>query len=200
MVGMQGPGYAAIVLAGGAGKRLGGPAKPILEVGGRPMLHRVLDAVADASPQIVVGPPELPLPPHVLYTQEQPPGGGPAAATAAGLARLPAHSAFVALLAADLPLFTTEAAGRLRRAANGTEVDGAVFVDDTGRLQWLCGVWRTSALRARLAALGSDPAGTSLRALLGELRIAQVSVPAPDPPPWFDCDTRADLRHAERWT
>jgi molybdenum cofactor guanylyltransferase len=41
-------GYAAIVLAGGEGRRLGGPGKPGLAVGGRSMLARVLDSVADA--------------------------------------------------------------------------------------------------------------------------------------------------------
>jgi molybdopterin-guanine dinucleotide biosynthesis protein A len=81
-------GYAAVILAGGAARRLGGVSKPMLPVGGRSMLARVLAAVPDARPRVVVGPPELALPPGVLRAQEQPPGGGPVAATAAGLARL----------------------------------------------------------------------------------------------------------------
>jgi molybdopterin-guanine dinucleotide biosynthesis protein A len=51
-----------VVLAGGAARRLGGAPKPALAVGGQPMLTRVLAAVADADPRIVVGPPDLPLP------------------------------------------------------------------------------------------------------------------------------------------
>ncbi len=81
-------GYAAVILAGGAGRRLGGAGKPMLAVRGRPMLERVLDAVADADVTIVVGPPTLPLPGGVVRVSEEPPGGGPVAATAAGLAAL----------------------------------------------------------------------------------------------------------------
>ncbi|MCW2566643.1 MAG: molybdopterin-guanine dinucleotide biosynthesis protein MobA, partial [Mycobacterium sp.] len=50
-------GYTAVVLAGGRARRLGGIAKPAVDVGGRPMLARVLAAVADAGHVIVVGPP-----------------------------------------------------------------------------------------------------------------------------------------------
>ncbi|MCO7220460.1 NTP transferase domain-containing protein, partial [Klenkia sp. PcliD-1-E] len=40
------PAYAAVVLAGGRAARLGGRAKPQLDVGGRTMLAAVLAAVA----------------------------------------------------------------------------------------------------------------------------------------------------------
>jgi molybdopterin-guanine dinucleotide biosynthesis protein A len=192
-------GYAAVVLAGGAGKRLGGVTKPALAVAGRPMLHRVLAAVADASPRVVVGPPELPLPAGVARTREEPPGGGPVAATAAGLALVPAGVGYAALLAADLPLLTDEAVRQLRAAARARGRAGAVFVDGDGRPQWLCGVWRTGALRASLAALPEGPAGVSLRVLLGDLPAATVTAAGPGPPPWWDCDTGEDLRRAERW-
>ncbi|MEU7714826.1 NTP transferase domain-containing protein [Micromonospora chalcea] len=108
-------GYAAVVLAGGAARRMGGVDKPGRPVGGRPMLHRVLAAVADADQRIVVGP-SGPLPDGVRTTREEPPGGGPVAATAAGLALLDPATTTVALLAADLPLLTAAAVTELRRA------------------------------------------------------------------------------------
>ncbi|MFG1738268.1 molybdenum cofactor guanylyltransferase [Micromonospora chalcea] len=108
-------GYAAVVLAGGAARRMGGVDKPARPVGGRPMLHRVLAAVADADQRIVVGP-SGPLPDGVRTTREEPPGGGPVAATAAGLALLDPATTTVALLAADLPLLTAAAVTELRRA------------------------------------------------------------------------------------
>jgi len=191
-------GYAAMVLAGGAGRRLGGTDKPALTVAGQPMLHRVLAAVADAAPRIVVGPPGLPLPAGVTRTREEPPGGGPVAALAAGLALVPAGTPELALLAADLPFLTAEAVRRLRAAAAGQA--GAVFVDDTGRPQWLCGVWHTDRLRAGLAALPGGPAGIPLRRLLADLNAARVTAAGSGPPPWWDCDTEADLRQAERWS
>ncbi|WBB78374.1 NTP transferase domain-containing protein [Micromonospora sp. WMMD882] len=82
-------GFAAVVLTGGAARRLGGVDKTGLTVGGRPMRDRVLAAVADAAPRIVVGPDVVGVPPDVRTTRETPAGGGPAAAIAAGLALLP---------------------------------------------------------------------------------------------------------------
>lgn len=108
-------GYAAVVLAGGAARRMGGVDKPARPVGGRPMLHRVLAAVADADQRIVVGP-SVPLPDGVRTTREKPPGGGPVAAIVAGLALLDPATTTVALLAADLPLLTAAAVTELRRA------------------------------------------------------------------------------------
>ncbi|WP_338090462.1 molybdenum cofactor guanylyltransferase [Planosporangium thailandense] len=215
-------GYAAVVLAGGESRRLGGRDKPGLPVGGRPMLRRVLDAVADAAPRVVVGPARSGLPADVVQAREHPPGGGPVAALAAGLATLVAGSGqvagsgeaagsgkaagsgevagFVAVLAADLPFLTAAEIGALRRAAATGGLDGAVLVDAEGRQQWLCGVWRTAALRDRVAEL-DPPAGRSMRALMSGLRVRGVDHPATAfPPPWYDCDTEDDYRRAEEWT
>jgi molybdopterin-guanine dinucleotide biosynthesis protein A len=203
------PGYAAMVLAGGAGRRLGGVAKPALRLGGRTLLERVLAAVPDARPRIVVGPAQLAsgLPVDVATTSEEPPGGGPVAAAAAGLAMLPPGMGFVALLAADLPFLTRSAVSDLRRVAAAPTLDGALFVDAEGRRQLLCGVWRVSSLTSRIGALRAERGrldGVALRDLVTGLRIGQI--PAyrragadTGPPPWFDCDTDADLTSAERW-
>ena len=77
---------AAVILAGGQGRRLGGRDKPALLVGGRTLLDRALDAVSGV-PVVVVGPPRA-LPAGVFRVAEDPPGGGPAAAVAAGLRRV----------------------------------------------------------------------------------------------------------------
>ncbi|RLP87195.1 bifunctional protein IspD/ispF [Micromonospora sp. BL4] len=220
--------YAAVVLAGGAARRMGGVDKPALPVGGRPMRDRVLAAVADATPRVLVGPPGI-VPDGVLVIREDPPGGGPVAATAAGLALLDPDTALVALLAADLPLLTRSAIGDLltqltlegvgavpagggappappaRMGVAGSEQrpDGACFVDADGRRQSLCGVWRVAALRAgldRLAAeRGGSLAGAPVRALLAGLVVREVPWSGDGAPPWFDCDTDEDVRRAEEW-
>ena len=185
------PPYTAVVLAGGRAARLGGQAKPQLEVGGRTMLAVVLAAVADAERRIVVGPPQ-PAPDDVLQVREQPPGGGPVAALRAGLAEV--RTDVLALLAGDLPFLTAELVGQLRTRLTG---DGVLVLDDTGRDQLLLGVWRTAALRAAVA----DSAGpTSLRKVLAPLSVRRLrpSVPAGAPAPWLDCDTPADLARARR--
>lgn len=194
-------GFAAIVLAGGAGRRLGGPAKPTLPVAGHRMLDRVLRAAAEAAPVVVVGKAPGDLPAAVLTTLEDPPGSGPVAATAAGMALLPDDADHVALLAADLPLLTPAAIAHLRRQLAASTVDGVLYVDADGRRQLLCGLWHAASLRAaldRLAARRGLP-GASMRALLADLDVREVAWTEPGPPPWFDCDTDEDLRQAEEW-
>jgi molybdopterin-guanine dinucleotide biosynthesis protein A len=192
--------YSALILAGGAGRRLGGRDKPALSVGGTPMLDRVLAAVAGAAERVVVGPDNLVVPDGVRRVSEQPPGGGPVAAIAAGLPLVTTDQ--VALLAADLPFLTPDAVAGLRTAlAAQAAVDGVVFVDGDGQRQTLCGVWRAGALRERLRRLEPDGpfAGRSLRDLLAGLRVGEAVHRAGGPPPWYDCDTQAELDQAERW-
>lgn len=197
---------------------MAGAEKPSLPVAGRPMLHRVLAAVADASPRVVVGPAGLALPHGVLLTREHPPGGGPVAAAAAGLELVGEGTQIVALLAADLPLLTASAVAALRDALRERGVDGACYLDEGGRRQLLCGAWRLASLRAALHRLdgerlraspadrdglssgrGEGLSGASMRTLLAGLTVVGVSWAQPGPPPWFDCDTDADLRRAEEW-
>ncbi|MET7461892.1 NTP transferase domain-containing protein [Nonomuraea sp. NPDC005501] len=95
-------GYDVVVLAGGEARRLGGADKPGLVVGGRTLLERVVAAVPGAGRVVVVGP-ERELP-GVVFTREDPPGGGPVPALRAGLREVTAPR--VVLLAADLPFLT----------------------------------------------------------------------------------------------
>ena len=191
---------AAVVLAGGAARRLGGMAKPALTIGGRPLLVRVLDALAAADPRIVVGPAELAalLPAAVRLTQESPAGAGPVAAVCAGVRLLPAGVDHVAVLSADLPFLTaTVVSGLSNGLAGGADV--AVLVDGGGRPQWLCAVWRRASLDRRLAAVG-DPGGVRVRDLVGDATVQELAMAAgTGPPPWLDCDTADDLRRAEEW-
>jgi hypothetical protein len=153
------------------------------------MLDRVLFAVAGAQHRVVVGPSTLPVPPGVWRVSEEPPGGGPVAAVAAGLAMLdslaspPAESPgagqapdtlgsggprFVALLAADLPFLTSNAVARLLSALVQSTADGALYVDGSGRRQTLCGAWRIHALKNRLAALSATRESTTGANAIGE--------------------------------
>lgn len=180
------PPYDAVVLAGGDARRLGGVDKPGLAVGGAPMLESVLDALCDAATVVVVGP-RRDLRRDVRWAREDPPGGGPAAALAAGLPLVSAD--LVAVLAADLPLLRAAHVGLLVEAVADS---GAVLVDDSGAPQWLCGVWRTEVLRGLPLV-----AGGSLRRALAPLAPVAVRV---DDRAWFDCDTEDDLRAARGMT
>ena len=192
------PAYAAIVLTGGQARRLGGVHKPGLLVGGRSLAARVLDAVGDAQQVVVVGP-AVPGVRVDLVTREEPPGSGPVAALAAGL---PAVSApVVATLGGDLPFLDAATVLDLRSALEAEPGAGAaLLVDDAGRDQPLCAVWRTGALRAALAEVG-EPAGVPVRAVVAAAGtvVRRATAVRHGPPPWFDCDTDEDLTTARAW-
>lgn len=156
---------AAIVLAGGRGRRLGGVDKPALRIGNRTLLDVALAAVAGA-PAVVVGP-DRDVPPGVTVVREDPPGGGPAAAIAAGVAALPElpDDGLVVVLAADLPAIDPATVDGLCGRVTTT---GAVLLDDRGRRQWLAGAWRHRAL-AGAVRRRTDWQGCSVRELLGPL-------------------------------
>jgi molybdopterin-guanine dinucleotide biosynthesis protein A len=176
-------GFAGIVLAGGAARRLSGVDKPELRVGGRSLLSRAVEALAGAERVVVCGP-RRPGYPAVVWTREATPGSGPVAALAAGLAET--EAAQVVLLAADLPGIRRSTVERLR-AALSADVDGAVLVDEAGERQWLASAWHADAVRR---ALPARPENASLRRTLGGLRLAEV--PA-EPGESEDIDTPEDL-------
>jgi molybdopterin-guanine dinucleotide biosynthesis protein A len=186
--------WAAVVLAGGRGRRLGGMDKPSLAVGGRTLLDAVLAACHGAEPIVVVGPRRA-TGTAVRWAREEPPYGGPLAALAAGLRAAPSSADVTAVLAADLPNLGPHTVRRLRAAldgarAGGMPADGAVLVDEQNHPQWLCGVWRTAGLRAALDAAG-ELADRPLRAVLSTLTVVQVEAEEGEA---FDVDTAADLR------
>ena len=181
---------AAVILAGGAGRRLGGVDKPGLEVGGRTLLDRALAATADANPVVVVGPAK-PTAREVRWAREDPLGSGPVAAVVAGLRQLDEEPDLVALFAADLIGLRSDTLDRLIQAM-AAEHDGAALTDDTGHPQWLASVWRREQLSQ---ALPEDPDGKSLRSVLGRLR--RSDVPA-RPGESADVDTPADLAQARQ--
>lgn len=182
------PGYDAIVLAGGGGRRLGGVDKLAQRVGGASLLERVVAAVSGARRVVVVGPPRpVPASVDVTWCVEDPPGGGPVAAVAAGL---PATSAqIVVVLGADLP-WIGPAVPVLVSAAPDAGV--AALTDRDGRVNHLAAAWRRSALTAALAALPAVE-GAAMRVLVEGVELVRV----PDDDRWGDdCDTWDDIAAA----
>jgi molybdopterin-guanine dinucleotide biosynthesis protein A len=150
----------------------------------------VLLAVSAATNRIVVGPVRHGLG-EPIYRQEQPPASGPVAGIAAAMELI--EQPLVAVLAADLP-FIGRGLNELRSAMMNEGNDAAVFVDTTGRVNYLASVWRAPALRAALARIG-EPAGVPVRALYEAVTTAHI--------PDFDAvgadvDTPDDLAAAEQ--
>lgn len=71
--------------------------------------------------------------------------------------------------------------------------DGWCLIDSQQRLQWLFGLYRTEALEQAVRVLG-DPADSSMRRLLGSLRLQPVPAPAHV---FADINTPEEL---SRWT
>jgi molybdenum cofactor guanylyltransferase len=190
--------WTALVLAGGRSSRLGGADKTRLDVGGRTLLEHALAAVAGAGLTVVVGPRQDLDRAEVRWVREDPPGGGPVAALAAGLAAVDRDHPTAVLLAADQPGVTVATVRRLRAAlAASPGASGALLVDAGGRRQWLAGAWRVAALRA---ALPAEPHGAALRRVLGALHTVEVPARAGEAD---DVDTADDLaaaraRHDDR--
>ncbi|MFF0163184.1 NTP transferase domain-containing protein [Streptomyces sp. NPDC005263] len=192
--------FDAVVLAGGAARRLGGADKPGMRVGGRALLDRVLAACADARTTVVVADPRPTVRP-VTWARERPPGGGPVAALYAGLRYTTAQH--VVVLSADLPFLTEEPVRRLLTTLGTSGAEGVLLTDTDGRDQPLVAAYRTSALRRELTALGGMPVkggpaesggltGLPLRRLTAGLDLTRV----PDPVASFDCDTWDDIATA----
>jgi molybdopterin-guanine dinucleotide biosynthesis protein A len=188
--------YTAIVLAGGAGERLGGADKATIEIAGATLLERTLDATRGAVATVVVGPARE-VRAGVLVVQEEPPGGGPVAAVAAGLRASVSESAthIVVVLACDMPLIDTAALDSLvRELVDREDVDAALYVDSDGRSQYLAAAYRRGRLSDAIEANG-DVEGASMHAVVARLTAAEI---AAHPDLTLDCDTWQDVERTRR--
>jgi molybdopterin-guanine dinucleotide biosynthesis protein A len=201
--------FDGVVLTGGRALRLGGRDKPMITIGGRSLLDRVLAALTAAEHVIVVGPDPVERRPvvqtrvvqtrvvqtRVVQTREDPPGGGPVAALATGLAAVVVPQ--VVTLAGDLPFVTPGTVATLVDSLTGAVA--AIGTDASGRDQPLLAAYDVAALAA---ALPAEAAGTSLRALVARLEehgpVVRVRLEG-TPPPWWDCDTDEDVATARAW-
>ncbi|KAA0933810.1 molybdenum cofactor guanylyltransferase [Streptomyces apricus] len=184
-----GDGHDAVVLAGGAARRLGGADKPGVRVGGRALLDRVLAACSGAATTVVVAEPRSTARP-VEWAREDPPGGGPLAALDAGLRHTSA--AYVVVLSADLPFLDGGTVRALLTSLQKGYADGVLLTDPDGRDQPLVAAYRRSALLRELTALRAEQGeltGLPLRRLTGALELTRIT----DPVASFDCDTWDDI-------
>lgn len=143
-----------MVLCGGRASRFGSD-KTAAPLGGWPVLDVVLAALPASWAVVCVGPARATERPGVRWTRERPPGGGPVAAVAAGLALVESDTAV--LIGGDMP-FAGELAPALVAVLDGWARDGPApdATDETG----------TDARGVPATDAGAGPAGD----------------PAPEPP------------------
>jgi molybdenum cofactor guanylyltransferase len=183
----------AVVLAGGASRRFR-PNKLAERLDGEPLLDRVLASLPErVETVIVVGAAREVIRP-VIFTSEQPAGGGPAAALVAGLRRALEESGdAVVTLPGDAPLAGKAAGILLSRLESEPSTEAVVGVDASGREQPLQLALRPAAARNVVETAGSSgAAGLSARRLLDSLRPGLVSQRL-EPAELWDIDTRDQL-------
>jgi len=187
-----------VVLAGGAGRRLGGADKARLAVGGRQLLERAFVALAPAARIAVAGGGRIhpaDLPDRVVLADPRP-DRGPLGGIAAALAWAEAGGARWLLTApVDAPFLTPiiyEAL--LADLAANPDAAAAIAVAD-GREQWLA-----AALRPRLAASARRALDTPDLAVARFLEASGLRrVPIPNASNAFlNVNTPSDLAAAER--
>ncbi|WP_433200547.1 NTP transferase domain-containing protein [Nocardia sp. CA-107356] len=180
----------AIVLAGGRASRMGGVDKPAIIIGGRSMLEAALAAVTRCARTVVVGPHRHELQADIVQVREVPPGSGPVAAVGAGLRALgPTAAPLVVVLAADLPFLSESTVMELIRYGTESGADAVFAADESGRPQYLIGVWRRTALAAaleRLDSLTNQPMKALIPADTVTVTMAGIA----------DCDTEEQVRRA----
>lgn len=158
---------AGIILAGGAGRRMGGLDKAALRVGGVTLLDRVLGAARPVCDRlVVVGPARPTAVTGVAFVAEAEPGGGPAPAVLAGIGAAPGCQVAL-VLSVDLPLLATADLRRLLDALGaGADAAAAGGADGAGGgPNPLLAAYRVPALAARWAATDLG-AGSPARRLL----------------------------------
>lgn len=192
---------AAVVVAGGASRRLNHVPKASLSDGTSTLLDCALEAVAAASPRVVVGPESLPLPTGVLRTREDPPFSGPAAAIHAGLECIAADCErsqvplpeWCLILGVDTPRIAPAvqqliaAARAAEQAATATPTDSEALTDSEasagfwgvseGIYQPLVGIYRFDSIRSVFSTGTTD---ASVRSFLRRLNPVAVQMSAAD--------------------
>ncbi|HEY6687171.1 MAG TPA: NTP transferase domain-containing protein [Propionibacteriaceae bacterium] len=183
----------AVVLAGGASQRFP-PDKLAQLVDDEPLLNQALASLPAEFVVVVVGSVREVARP-VIFTSEDPPGGGPAAGLAAGVRRALAESAdAIVVLPADAPLGGQAARTLLSRLDEEPSAEAVVGVDAQGREQPLQLALRPAAAEALVAAAGpGGAAGVSARRLLDALRPGLVSHELAPAELW-DIDTPEQLQ------
>jgi len=188
MVEVVGVQHDAVLLAGGRASRMGGVDKTAIVTDGLALSDHAVAAAARARTVVLVGLRDgRTAPDGVVATREDPPFGGPVAGIVAGLTAVAEPAPWTLVLACDLvqPERAVDAllgAAEDRADADGSDtdgldVDGFVAVDEDGRRQPLLALYRSTALRDAVAALG-DPDGAAVRRLTAALRLVEVPLSA----------------------
>lgn len=184
-----------VVLTGGAGRRLGGQDKALIQLAGEPLLARTLRTLQDVTEtQLVVGHPDRHAGFGATVVSDQRTGAGPLAGLETAL--LHAATPRVLLVACDLPFLPARLLRALLDAAPEAEV---VLPVSRGFDEPLCARYATGVLPRVSEAL--DAGLRKMTAFFQAARVTRVplsSVPDVQPADLLNCNTPEALAEARR--
>ena len=190
------------ILAGGMGMRMGGADKPLLNLGGTPLVGHVIARFGPQVEGLVINangdPARFAAFAHEVIADREGPGGGPLAGLAAVLERgaLSPSITHVATVPADTPLIPPDLVRRLAEALFDAGPAAVAIAASGGRSHPVIGLWPvglSAALNAHLAA-GKK---RSMQAFLGGLAVHEVEFPlSGGADPFLNVNTPADLEQA----
>lgn len=202
------PTVAGLILAGGRGRRMGGPDKPLAGLGGRRLIDHVIARVApqvaglavnvsgDASRFAGLG---LPLVADVTEEGRIEAFAGPLAGVLSGLewaATLGEGFAWMAVFPADTPFLPMDFVERAMAAVRDGEAELAM-AESGGRIHPTVALWPL-ALRQRLRRLIVEDGVRRADRLLDTFCVARVVYAAEPVDPFVNVNTPEDLAAAER--
>jgi molybdenum cofactor guanylyltransferase len=201
----------ALILAGGLGRRMEGRAKPLLPLGDRRLIDRVVDAARAQCGAVALNlhePDAVTLAPfadlNLPVAHDAAPGRlGPLAGVLGGLDFAADHAPgveFLLTLPCDCPFLPDDLAARLLDAARNTR-SGLASVASSGRAHPVVALWPL-ALRddLRRALLEKDIRGVGQFQRQYDMTIVEWPAAGADPyfrDPFFNVNTPEDLARAE---
>ena len=190
---------AAVILAGGHGRRMSGVAKALLPLGGRPLIDHVLLRLAGQVSPIAISArdPAIAAAACPVLPDAHDDRRGPLAGLLAGMAwaRTQPGIRRIVSLPVDCPFLPRDLVARLcdRAADTGAEV---VVAASNGAEHPTVALWDL-ALTEALRAVVNTAADLSVRRFYRTRQVTICAFEAPDRDPFFNINTPEDLARAE---
>jgi molybdopterin-guanine dinucleotide biosynthesis protein A len=186
---------ACVILAGGEGRRIGG-GKPLRSLGGATLLDRAIDHARLASRLVAIAVREAAQAGYAgePLVYDDPSIEGPLAGLVAAL-RFGKNEGAGAVLTipSDMPFLPRDLAPRLETSLAGR---AAAIASSGGNLHPVCGLWRVEAIGEVPRYL--ETGKRSLKGFAGAIGFTEVEWPVEAVDPFFNINTLADLKAAER--
>jgi len=187
----------AVILVGGAGRRLGGTRKPLLPLAGTPLLVHILKTLSPQVDAIALATGEETLPYHPFGLPLLPDPvkeAGPLTGLVSALNWAKTDADRVAVIAGDTPFLPDDLIARLDTAQ--THPNRCVFAASQGRTHYAVGLW---PLAATDRITGHVPTGKDRSlAAVADLIGYDTAEWTGSPDPFFNINTPEDLARAEQ--